>query len=207
MSSILEHTSELIKVVGAFIGTATTTLVLIFRYKKRKASEGLHAKSFEKEVRLNVAAETTINTLLAGLPEGLIVSISEWRNKEEPKKFRLKRSTDFNTWSLWKDWQIPEDSLIRIQSITLNEGYCEFVPEQLEGIATQEWYRANGIKKTLSILIGVNDAAGTSLILYVNFKEKQPTPNAQRKLIRLHTQHLHELYKPEGWFAKKNYLK
>jgi hypothetical protein len=56
-------------------------------------------------------------------------------------------------------------------------------------------------------LIGVNDAANTSLVLYVNFKEKEVVPADTRKLIRLYVGQLHELYKPEGWFAKKNYLK
>jgi hypothetical protein len=124
MNWIIQHTPEWLKALAAFITALGGAYAVFFKYKKRNAGEGVHAKSFKNEVRLNTAADTAINTLLAAQENIHIVSIAEWRNGENPKRFRLKRSTDFNTWSLWKEWQIPEDSLIRIQSVTLDEGYC-----------------------------------------------------------------------------------
>lgn len=204
---MIEHTPEWLKGLAAFITAIGGAFAVLFKFKKKPASSGLHSQSFQKEVRLNTAADIEINTLQASLPNCNIVSISHWRNGKDPKEFRLKRSTDFNTWSVWKDWVIPEDSLIKVQAATLTEGVCHFFPDQLKEMETRDWYSGNGIKQTLSILIGVNDLTSESLVLYINFTENDILINEHRKLIRLYVNQLHELYKPEGWLAKKNYLK
>ena len=175
--------------------------------KKKNARESNHAKSFAETVTINDRADDIINIMLASIPHAKVISIAEWKNKDNPKRFRIDRSTDHNTWSIWRDYQVAEDNLIKIQAATLDEGVCLFRPTQLEDTVTKEWYEGNGLVQSSSLLIGVNDIIGQSRVLYISYSKEHIVSVETRKLIRLHLNQLHELYKPQGWLAKKNYLK
>jgi len=203
--------AELLKASAAFFTGVATLTAGIFGYirwkKKVPASQSKHAQSFKRDVETKAKVATLINMMNAAIPHAKVISTSRWRNGKEPKEFRIESSTDFNTWSLWKNWKIPEDDLVRIQSATLDEGFCVFRPTQLSDEITREWYQANGIEQTTSYLIGVNDLINESIVVYINYSKEHIVTPETRKLIRLYVNQLYEIYEPVGWLAKKNYLK
>ena len=203
--------TELLKASAAFFTGIATLIAGVFGYlrwkKKAPASESKHAQSFKRDVETKDRVNALINTMLAAVPHAKVISTARWRNGKEPKEFRIETSTDFNTWTIWKNWNIPEDDLVKIQSATLEEGFCVFRPTQLQDDITREWYQGNNIEQTTSYLIGVNDLINESIVIYINYDKEHIVTPETRKLIRLYVNQLYEIYEPVGWLAKKNYLK
>lgn len=208
---IAQYLPEILKGIAALLTGAATFWGAIAAYvgwkKKKLASESKHAESFRKDAARKAKVDKIINTMHAAIPHTSIISTSRWKNGEEPKVFRIESSTDFNTWALWKNWQVPEDDLVRIQAATLDESVCLFRPSQLQDPVTRDWHEGNDIKQTTSFLIAVDDLRNESLVLYINYNKEHIVTAETRKLIRLYVGQLYELYEPSGWLAKKNYLK
>ena len=204
---ILHEFPEWLKALAAFITSIGSIIAVKFGLKKkRKASNSSHAASFRNAESRDRKVDEIINTMVAAIPNCVEIGIAQWRNGDMPKEYRILRSTNFNTWSVWKEYQIAEPDLVKIQAATLDEDYCLFRSTQLKDTITQEWYAANHIKQTTSILIGVNDLKNESLVAYINYKEEHIVAAETRKLIRLYIRQLSKAYEPLGWFAKKNYL-
>jgi hypothetical protein len=179
----------------------------IFREKK-KASESNHAKGFDKSAQII----ETINEMQNALLDCGVVSIAVVRNgghkadPAEPKWYTVRYSTDFKTWKLYNDWQQMEHDLVTIHSVTLDEGYCLFFPNQMKDEDTASWYDARGLKKSTCILIGINEIKAQSLVMYVNWTSDAIVSSKVREQVRLYQRKLKELFEPEGWIAKKNFL-
>jgi hypothetical protein len=204
---MLENTPAWLKALAAFITAVGGVVAIVFQHKNRKASESKHATSFQQAAVRDAQVDRIINLIVAAVPHCKVASVAQWKNGDLPKEFRLLRSTDFNTWSVWRDYKIAEDNLVKVQAATLDEGHCLFRAAQMEDETTREWYEANHLLQTTSLLIGVNDIKNESIVLYINFDMEHIVSPESRKLIRFYVSELHELYKPQGWFAKKNYLK
>lgn len=202
---------EWLKGIAAILTAGGTALVSYVTYsswkKKKKASESMHAKSFKNAEIRDEKVDEIINTMGAAIPHSGVISISQWKNGDLPKEFRIIRSTDFNTWVLWKNYQIAEPDLVRVQATTLEEGSCLFRPSQMKDPVTTEWYEGNNILQTTAYLIAVNDLKNESLVMYINYDQEHILSAETRKLIRLYVGQLYKLYEPNGWLSKKNYLK
>jgi hypothetical protein len=207
MYRFLQDIPEWLKIATGFLTALGGVLATIFQRKKKMASQSNHAQSFAKKVKINLEVDKVINTFLVTVDNCVLVSIAEWKNGEEPKQFRVDRSTDFNTWSMWKEWQIPEDNLLRIQDVTLSEGICTFMPVQLKDSETRDWHESRGIKLIVSLRVGVDDVKNTSRVLYASFTDDALQTAEERRKMRVFVDQLYDIYKPHGWLAKKNYLK
>lgn len=205
-----KYLPEWIKGIGAIISAAGTFMVaylsIVSWRKKKRANESKHAQSFRKAEVRDSKVDEVINMISAAIEHAGVVSISQWKNGDLPKEFRIIRSTDFNTWTIWKNYNIAEPDLAKIQSAALDDGQVIFKPSQLHDPITRDWYEGNGILQTLCMLVAVNDFKNESVVLYINFSKEHLVSAKTRKLLRIYLTQLQEAYEPHGWLSKKNYL-
>lgn len=204
----IEMVPEWFKAAAAFITAVAGFIAVWLGWKKKRTAAGsMHAASFKNAEKRDEKVDEIINTMVAAIPHCLEIGVAQWKNGDMPKEYRVIRSTNFNTWYIWKEYQIAEPDLVKVQAATLDEDHCIFRPSQMQDPIIREWYEANKVKQTTSILIGVNDIKNESLVVYINYDEEHIVTAETRKLIRLYINQLYDVYSPSGWFAKKNYLK
>ena len=60
--------------------------------------------------------------------------------------------------------------------------------------------------QTGSHLIAVDEIKGTSIVMLINYTEEFVIPPAMNQVIKLHLIELADIFRPSGWFAKKNFI-
>lgn len=168
-----------------------------------------HAKSFIVSDSRNDKIEIILSDLVTAVPHLKIVSLLQWRNNDKAKSYRCLKSTDFSTWMQFKEWQTPEDALIKIQAVTLSiERHCLFIPNQLKAPDLEAWFQFNNIEQCASIRIAIDDKNDESLILYLYFDKKDIFSSHHRTMTWQAVGKLYDLYKPEdSWIHRKLFVK
>ena len=200
--------TELLKAFGAVLAVGAAALAGLFKLKP-------HLKN-TKYYKSGVSAANVINyinQLKLGVPHASEVTIIRVRNgdgshdgNQKPKFGAAIYATNWATKEEWKNEFEIEDNLVAVIGAALYDGHCVFFPEQLQDQDTLNWYEANQIYQSVMLRIAVNPAKSTGLFMIVNFDKKHIVAPKTRIFINTYLNNIQDEFRPEGYFAKKNYV-